>query len=120
MSTKVASINVVFEDDDNQESLLYSGETTLSPSKFAVMNIKQNVIFREEPNPLYPAGGIGIWSVVLLREKNWRAWIKSQSKAKPNHKHNPHMVPDWNQTSWASLVGVLSPLRHSRSPKLNY
>jgi len=40
MSTEVASINVVFEDDDNQESLLYSGETTLSPSKFAVDILK--------------------------------------------------------------------------------
>ena len=37
MSAKGPSaINVVFEDDDNHETLLYSGETTLSPGKCAI------------------------------------------------------------------------------------
>ena len=34
MSEKVGiSLNVVFEEDDHQECLLYSGETTLVPCK---------------------------------------------------------------------------------------
>lgn len=35
MSAKVAiCLNVVFEDDDNQESLLYTGETIEAPREF--------------------------------------------------------------------------------------
>jgi len=101
MSTKVASsINVVFEDDDNQESLLYSGETTLSPSKFAIKFI---VVFREEPPLSWSNWNLKYWFFVEggkpeSLEKN------PQSKARTNLKLNPSMALDWNQ-AWATLVG---------------
>ena len=40
MSSKVAALKVVFEDDDTQETLVYSGQTLLAPRKlFRVGNI---------------------------------------------------------------------------------
>ena len=34
MSLEVTALRVVFEDDDTQETLVYSGQTTLAPCKF--------------------------------------------------------------------------------------
>jgi len=101
MSTKVASsINVVFEDDDNQERLLYSGETTLSPSRFAIKFI---VVYREEPPLSWSNRNLKYWFFVEggkqeSLEKN------PQSKVRTNLKLNPRMALDWNQ-AWATLVG---------------
>jgi len=66
-----------------------------------------------ERNPLYPAGGIGIWSVGFCGGRKTESMGSKAEQRK-------HMVLDWNQTSWAALVEVLSPLHHSHSPKLNY
>ena len=100
MSTKKPSaINVVFEDDDNHERLLYSGETTLSPGKF-----------REEPTT---ALATGTFHAIL-----YPYWNLEGGKQENKKTQNTRQEPTTNSITYIWHLGhigrtrrqVLSPL----------
>lgn len=92
MSTKKPSaINVVFEDDDNHERLLYSGETTLSPGKFREEPITPLATFHAI---LYPPN----WNLEGGKREN-RGKVPQNSKQEPTFTNSP------THGTWAALVG---------------
>lgn len=113
MSTEGPSaINVVFEDDDNHETLLYSGETTLSPGKCAINNNlkKCNNIWRGTHFTTFQA---------ILYPPNWNLEGEKWE--------NPEKIPEptTNSTHTRNLGHIgrrqaLSALCHPCSLKLNY
>lgn len=96
MSTKKPSaVNVVFEDDDNHERLLYSGETTLSPGKFREEPITPLATFHAilYPPNLNLEGG---------KRENTGKVPQNSNISKSQQQTHPHMEPGphWWETSF--------------------